>query len=86
MVYLPVAANQEVPAALVTKMIGAMQGWGKVKSASILAFPPPADASPVVAGNGPVRILSKLPSLFTQLTSPWKFALGFEPVQVRTNP
>jgi len=87
-VYRPVAANQE-PVLLVTKMIGAMQGCGRTTSVTIVAFPPPADAGPVVAGNASVRIFSKLPSLRTQLTIARKTALGFEPAfapAARTNP
>ena len=52
----PVVANQE-PVALVTKMIGAMQGCGSVSTAWMTALPPPAVAGPVVAVNGSVRAL-----------------------------
>ena len=46
----PVAANQEPPP-LVTNTIGAMHGFGRLRSASMSALPPPALAGPVVAGN-----------------------------------
>src|SRR5688572_15356195 len=67
-------------------MIGAMHGRGRLKFASILAFPPPADAGPVVAGKGSVRRFSGLPSLFKQLTIARKDATGFEPVATKTRP
>ncbi len=74
----PVTANQ-APRGLATKTIGAMQGWGRVRSASISALPPPAVAGPVVAGTGWVRTFWIEASAPRQLTIARNAATGFEP-------
>src|SRR5215213_7700464 len=66
-----------------------MHGDGRVTFVSILALPPPADAGPVVAGNGSVRMFANVPSAWTQLTRPRNELIGLDPAlapAARTSP
>ena len=78
-------ANQD-PVGLVTKTMGAMHGCGRETVVLMCALPPPALASPVVAGTAAVMTFMVVPSLARQLTMAANEATGLAPVAARTSP